>query len=166
MLCGVAGARDATPDGAHDFDWDTGTWSTHQRRLLHPLTGSKAWVEYRGTDVVRKLWDGGFAATIDATGSSGRLQIFSVRLYNEDAHQWQIYFTNAAAGTFGIPVVGEFRGQRADFYDQEPYHGRMILVRFSVVSFSANACRFEQAFSNDGGATWEVNFEVTETRIA
>ncbi|MFI4921121.1 MAG: hypothetical protein ACHQAZ_05740, partial [Gammaproteobacteria bacterium] len=45
-------------DGQHDFDWDIGTWKTHQRRLLHPLTGSTTWVEYTGTDVVRKIRDG------------------------------------------------------------------------------------------------------------
>src|SRR5207253_1663821 len=45
-------------DGQHDFDWDIGTWKTHQKRLLHPLTGTTTWVEYNGTDVVRKIWEG------------------------------------------------------------------------------------------------------------
>jgi len=45
-------------DGQHDFDFEIGTWKTHLRRLLHPLTGSKTWVEYEGTTVVRKVWNG------------------------------------------------------------------------------------------------------------
>lgn len=48
----------APRDGSHDFDWDIGVWRTHQRRRLHPLTGSNTWVEYQGTDIVKKLWDG------------------------------------------------------------------------------------------------------------
>jgi hypothetical protein len=164
VLCGFSGGP-ASRDGSRDFDWDVGTWTTHQRRLLHPLTGSNTWVDYRGTDVVRKLWSGGLAATIEANGPAGHLHIFSVRLYDANAHQWEVYFTNPAEGTFGIPVVGAFHDGRADFYDQEPYGGRTIWVRFSVTGYTKNACRFEQAFSDDGGKSWEVNFVVTETRV-
>ena len=45
-------------DGQHDFDFEIGTWKTHLRRLLNPLTGSTTWVEYEGTTVVRKVWNG------------------------------------------------------------------------------------------------------------
>src|SRR5215469_10734479 len=45
-------------DGQHDFDFEIGTWKTHLRRLQHPLTGSNTWVEYEGTSVVRKIWNG------------------------------------------------------------------------------------------------------------
>jgi hypothetical protein len=62
-------------------------------------------------------------------------------------------------------VVGEFKGGRAEFYDQEPYNGREILVRFAISHITADSCRFEQSFSDDGGKTWEVNFIVTETRM-
>jgi hypothetical protein len=48
----------APHDGQHDFDFHVGTWKTHLWRLLHPLTGSNTWVEYEGTTVVRKVWNG------------------------------------------------------------------------------------------------------------
>lgn len=167
-----ARARAGTPDasapaaasGVHDFDWDIGTWKTHQRRLLHPLTGSTTWVDYTGTDVVEKIWDGANRGKIEATGSSGSLEIFTVRLYDPDARQWRIYFTPNGSGAFGIPVVGEFANGRGEFYDQEPYKGKMIWVRFRVHDITANSCEFDQAFSDDGGKTWETNFIVSETR--
>lgn len=155
----------AARDGAHDFDWDIGTWKTHQKRRLHPLTGSTTWVEYTGTDVVRKVWDGANTGTIEADGPAGHLEIFAVRLYNPDSHQWSIDFTNSATGAFSQPVFGEFKDERADFYDQEPFNGRMIMIRFSVSDITADSCHFEQAFSDDGGKTWEVNFIVDETRV-
>lgn len=158
-------AATAARDGRHDFDWDIGTWKTHQKRRLHPLTGSTTWVEYQGTDVVRKIWDGADTAEIKAEGPAGRLEIFSVRLYNPDANQWSIYFTNSASGALSQSVVGEFKNGRADFYDQEPYNGRAIMVRFSVSDIKPDSCHFEQAFSDDGGKTWEVNFIVDETRV-
>jgi hypothetical protein len=152
-------------DGQHDFDWDIGTWKTHQRRLLHPLTGSTTWVEYNGTDVVRKIWDGANSGVIEAGGPSGHLEIFTLRLYNPQAHQWGISFTNPATGTMGVPSVGEFKNGRGEFYDQETFNGRAILLRFSVSDITPTSCHFAQAFSDDGGKTWETNFIVTETRV-
>jgi hypothetical protein len=163
-LCAAAAALGQQRDGQHDFDWDIGTWKTHQKRLIHPLTGSKTWVEYNGTDVVRKIWDGINEGVIEAYGPAGRLEIYTLRVYNANAHQWSIYFLPRAAGTLSLPVIGEFKNGRGEFYDQEAYNGRTILVRFSVSDITEDACRFEQAFSADGGRSWETNFIVTETR--
>ena len=160
-----AATQSAARVAQHDFDWDIGTWKTHQKRLLHPLTGSTTWVEYHGTDVVRRIWDGANEGLIEADGPAGHLEIYTLRVYNPDAHQWNIYFTNPAAGTLSIPAVGEFKNGRGEFYDQEILNGRAILVRFAVSDITANSCRFEQAFSADGGKSWEVNFVVTETRV-
>jgi hypothetical protein len=30
---------------------------------------------------------------------------------------------------------------------------------------TANSCHFEQAFSEDGGKTWEVNWVADDTRV-
>lgn len=155
--------KEAARDGQHDFDWDIGAWNIHVRRLQRPLTGSTTWVEYDGTDVVRKLWDGANEGVVEWNGPAGHLQIFTLRLYNADAHQWNIYFVNSAGGTMSLPVVGEFENGRGEFYDQEPYNGRTILVRFAVSDITPNSCRFEQAFSGDGGKNWETNLVVTET---
>ena len=152
-------------DGQHDFDWDIGTWKTHQKRLLHPLTGSTTWVEYHGTDVVRKIWDGANVGEITADGPAGHLELFTVRLYNPETHEWSVYFTNSTSGALSPPAVGAFKNGRGEFYDQETYNGRTILLRFSVADITANSCRFEQAFSPDGGRTWETNFIVTETLV-
>lgn len=155
----------AAHDGRHDFDWDIGSWTTHQKRLLHPLTGSATWVQYRGTDVVQKIWDGANWGLIEADGPAGHLEIYTVRLYNPATHEWAINFTNPQAGALGMPVTGAFIDGHADFYDQEIYNGRTIYVRFSISGITENACHFEQAFSADGGKTWETNFVVNETRI-
>ena len=162
---GAPPAATARRDGSHDFDWDIGAWQTHQRRRLHPLTGSSSWVDYHGTDVVKKLWNGANTGMIEADGPAGHLEIFTIRLYNPESHQWGITFTNPASGTIAPVLTGEFKNGRAEFYEQEPYQGREILVRFAISDVTADSCRFEQAFSADGGKTWEVNFIVTETRM-
>lgn len=154
-----------TRNGVHDFDWDIGTWKVHQRRLLHPLTGSTTWVEYDGTDVVQKIWDGANMGKIESVGVAGHLEMYTLRLYDTEVNQWKIYFTNSSSGALSQPVVGEFQSGRGEFYDQEPYRGKAILVRFRVHDITSNSCQFDQAFSPDGGKTWETNFIATETLL-
>ena len=153
-------------DGEHDFDFEIGTWKTHLRRLLHPLTGSTTWVEYDGTTVVRKVWDGrANLVELVADGPAGHFEGLNLRLYNPESHQWSLNFANSQAGTIGVPTIGEFKNGRGEFYDQETLNGRAILVRFGVSDITADSCHFEQAFSDDGGKTWEVNWIAIDTRV-
>ena len=178
MLCGLlafaplshypqSGPLEAgRPDGRHDFDFEFGTWRTHLKRRLKPLTGSDTWVEYDGTTVVRKIWNGAAnLVELEVDGPAGHLEALSLRLYNPESRQWSLNFSNAAAGVMSIPTVGEFRDGRGEFYDQELYNGRAILLRFIISDITPTSCRFEQAFSDDGGTTWEVNWVATDTLI-
>jgi hypothetical protein len=154
-------------DGQHDFDFEIGTWKTDLKRLLHPLSGSQDWVECHGTSVVRKVWDGRanlVELTAECPGGS-HFEGLNLRLYNPASHQWSLNFANARSGTLGVPTVGEFKNGRGEFYDQETFNDRAVLVRFLIIPVSADLWRFEQSFSDDGGKTWELNWVATDTRI-
>ncbi|HEY9427785.1 MAG TPA: hypothetical protein VIR34_11575 [Gemmatimonadaceae bacterium] len=154
-------------DGQHDFDFEIGTWKTHLRRRLHPLTGSNEWVEYDGTTVVRKVWNGGAnLVELVADGPAGHFEGLSLRLYNPESRQWSLNFSNRRSGTLTPPVIGDFRNGRGEFYGQDMLDGRAILVRFVIAEIGPDSCRFEQSFSDDGGKTWEVNWIVVDTRVA
>jgi hypothetical protein len=154
------------PDPQHDFDFEIGAWKTHLKRLQHPLTGSTTWLEYEGTSVVRKIWNGrANLVELEVDGPTGHIEGLSLRLYNPQSHQWSLNFANSAGGAISVPTIGEFKNGRGEFYDQEPLHGRMILVRNVFSDITANSCRFEQSFSEDGGKTWEVNWIAVDTRI-
>jgi hypothetical protein len=156
----------AERDGQHDFDFEIGTWKTHLRRLVHPLTGSTTWVEYEGTSVVRKVWNGrANLVELVADGATGHFEGLNLRLYNPESHQWSLNFANRNSGTLSQPTIGEFNNGRGVFFEQETQHGRAIRVRFVVSDITPNSCRFEQAFSEDGGKTWEVNWIATDTRV-
>jgi hypothetical protein len=153
-------------DGQHDFDFEIGTWKTHLRRLVHPLTGSTNWVEYDGTTVVRKVWNGkANLVELEADGPGGHFQGLNLRLYNPQSHQWSLNFSNSSDGILTQPTVGEFKNGRGEFFDQETLNGRAIFVRFVISSITADSCRFEQSFSDDGGKTWEVNWVAIDTRV-
>lgn len=158
-------ASDA-PDGQHDFDFDFGSWKMHISRLLHPLTGSHEWITMEGTTVTNKIWNGrANLATVEADGPSGHLELLALRLYDPQAHQWGISFATSDSPVLSIPSVGTFTNGRGEFYDSELYHGRNVLVRFSIWPVSANEVRSEQAFSADGGQTWETNWINRYTRL-
>jgi hypothetical protein len=153
-------------DGQRDFDFETGTWKTRLSRRLRPLTGSTTWVEYEGTTVVRKIWDGrANLVELDVNGAAGRIEGLSLRLYNPESRQWSLNFSNSAGGTLSEPVFGEFKDGRGEFYGQDSLNGRAIIVRFIISDITPASCRFEQAFSDDGGKTWEVNWVAIDTRV-
>jgi len=153
-------------DGQHDFDFHFGNWHTHIRRLQHPLTGATSWYEMDGTLKVNKLWDGrGNIEELEVDGPNGHFEGLSLFLYNPQSHQWGEYFANAKSGTLGVPLVGEFRNGRGEFYDQEDFNGRSILVRAIWSDITPDSHHFEQSFSDDGGKTWEPNFTASLTRL-
>ena len=153
-------------DGQHDFDFEIGTWKTHLKRRLHPLSGSDEWTEHEGTSTVRKVWNGrANLVELVADGPAGHFEGLNLRLYNPRSHQWSLNFANAATGSLGQPTIGEFKDGRGEFYDQEDFNGRAVLVRFVMIPVDADTIRFEQAFSDDGGRTWEVNWIATDTRV-
>jgi hypothetical protein len=156
----------AVRDGQHDFDFEIGTWKTHLSRRLHPLTGSSTWVEYEGTTVVRRVWNGrANLVELVADGPAGHFEGLNLRLYNPESHQWSLNFANRSGGTMSLPTIGEFKNGRGEFFNQETLNGRAIFVRFVISDITPSSCRFEQAFSEDGGKTWEVNWIATDTRM-
>ncbi len=156
----------ARRDGQHDFDFEIGTWKTHLSRLVHPLSGSTTWATYEGTSVVRKIWDGrANLVELEADGAAGHIEGLSLRLYNPESRQWSLNYANSGGGSLSVPTIGEFRNGRGEFYDQEEFNGRMILVRNVWSEITADSCRFEQAFSDDGGKNWEVNWIAIDTRV-
>lgn len=161
------GSAQTKRDGTHDFDFEFGTWKTHLKRRLHPLTGSTEWVEYDGTTTVSQVWNGrSNLVELDVMGPAGHIEGASWRLYNPDARQWSLNFSNRAVGTLSAPPIGEFNNGRGEFYAQDTLGGRSILVRFVISDIQPDSCHFEQSFSDDGGKTWETNWIATDTRIA
>jgi hypothetical protein len=153
-------------DGQHDFDFHIGTWKTQVSRLSRPLTGSTTWVEYEGTSVVRKVWNGSASLLeLDVDGPAGRIEGVGLRLYNPQSHQWSLNWANRSDGTMSPAMIGEFKNRRGDFFGQESFDGRAIYARNSFSDITPDSCRFEQAFSDDGGKTWETNWVMTFTRV-
>ena len=167
------GPAPAPDDAQHAFDFDMGTWKTHSTRLLHPLAGSKEWIQMEGVTVVSPIWGGkGNIAELESDGPRGHLQLISLRLYDPTAHQWNLNFATSGVGILNVagdaqsvPMIGRFEHGRGEFYDQESFNGRTIWVRFRIQPLSPTTARSEQAFSDDNGKTWETNWINEYTRL-
>jgi hypothetical protein len=148
----------------HDFDWEFGIWHTHLWKLKQPLSGSNEWVEYDGTTVVRKIWnDRANMVELEVDGPS-HIEALNLRLYNPETHKWSLNFASSKGGTLGTPTIGEFKNGRGEFFDQEDFNGRPVLVRFIISDIKPDSARFEQSFSTDGGKTWEINWIAIDTK--
>jgi hypothetical protein len=154
-------------DGRHDFDFGLGVFATHIKRLTHPLTGSTTWTEWNGTVTTRKVWAGrANLEELEVDGPAAHLEGLTLRLYNPTARQWNLYWASSSDGTLGHPLTGEFKDGRGEFYDQELYNGKAILVKNVYSAITADSYHFEQAFSADGGRSWEPNWVADLNRVS
>lgn len=156
-------------DGRHDFDFEIGRWRAHVKKLVHPLSHSTEWDELSGIVVTRTLpmlegWNES-EMQVDSPTSHNHIEILAVRLYNPSTHQWAIYGSSIKTGVFDPPMIGQFSRGRGELYSQDTWQGRAIYVRFIWQSIDANRTRLEQAFSEDGGKTWETNWIYDGQRI-
>ena len=152
----------AEHDGAHDFDFLIGNWKAHVRRLPDRLNGSDTWDVYDGISNHKKLLDSNAnfeQFEVDSPEKHLHIKAQTLRLYNPGSHQWSIYLLDLDKGEISSsPVVGQFTGNRGEFFHQEEFKGRVILVRYLWLNISPRSARMEQSFSPDGGKTWEVNW--------
>jgi len=152
----------AERDGSRDFDFEFGEWKARIRRLEQPLTGSESWVEYEGTSIVRKVWNGkANLGELLVEGPAGRIEGMSLRLYDPTNDKWMIHWASSRDGAIGPAMIGGFQDGIGEFYNQELFNGRAVYVRFIFSDITPTSFRLEQAFSADGGKTWEPNWIAT-----
>ena len=154
------------PDAAADFDFLHGTWRVHNRRLRHPLSGSADWYAFDGRAVERPIWGGrANLEEYEATLPDGApIRGLALRLHDPHARHWTIHWAGAAQGRLDPPMVGTFRDGVGEFFGEDRVAGRTVLARFRWTALHADAARWEQAYSDDGGRTWETNWIMEFTR--
>jgi hypothetical protein len=169
LFMGTAAASHATTaaDGQRDFDWEIGTWRTTVQVLAEPLSPTPdEWLRFAGTSVVRPLMDRrANVVELAVSGTSGRIEGLNMRLYEPGNERWSSTFVNIRDGLLTSSVYGGFHDGVGEFYGDDQLDGRPIRVRFLIVRQGADTARFEQAFSADGGTTWETNWIAVDRRI-
>lgn len=153
-------------DGQRDFDFIYGIWHVRNRRLRYPLSGRDEWYEFAATYRAQPLWNG--KANLDEFfGESplGKIEGLTLRLYDAQSGRWSLYWATSKNGLTLVPNVGAFNEEGVgEFFSNEEFEGRAIVCRYRWTKVFGEGCRWEQAFSPDGGATWETNWIMEFTR--
>ena len=168
----TSGAASPTADqgqsGLHDFDFLVGEWRVHSRRLKERLAASTDWEEFEGTITSRRLMDGW--ANVDDTvfhTPQGIYRGVAPRAYDPKSGQWAIWWIDGRNpfGALDPPVKGRFVKGVGTFYADDVLRGKPIKVRFTWSDITPTTARWEQAFSPDGGKTWETNWMQKLERV-
>ena len=149
-------------DGRHDFDFWTGTWRIHNRRLRARLSGSTEWDEFEARGQTWPILNGLGNRDEFRTDFWPDFLGMTFRFFDPATRQWSIYWADSRRGRLEPPVVGSFAGDVGTFYGDDVFEGRPIRVRF--IWTRGASPRWEQAFSTDGGKTWETNWTMDMTR--
>lgn len=149
----------------NNFDFLVGTWQSTQTKMVKPLSGNDEWETTSGTMVSYRMFDG--AANVDEVDLPGfGFKGISLRTLDPTTQEWSIYWVNSRNGQLALPpVVGRFDEHGVgEFFGDEEWEGRQIRVRYRWSGITEKTARWEQAFSVDGGGTWETNWEADFTR--
>jgi hypothetical protein len=154
------------PPGAHDFDFLHGSWRVDSKRLVSRLTGSHEWDRF---EALASCWPilGGAGNVDTFRPVSGTWQGFegaAYRLFDPATALWSIYWADNITGQLTPPVVGRFTGGVGEFFGDDLEGGLPVRVRFLWTGTEGPMPHWEQAFSVDGGATWEVNWTMAFSR--
>jgi hypothetical protein len=151
-------------DGSRDFEFWMGSWKIHNKRLRERLKGSTTWDEFEATSVARPLLGGVGNEDEYRTDFAGGFTGMSFRFFDKASRKWSIYWADSRRGALEAPVVGSFSGDLGVFEGDDALDGRPIRVRFTWSRVTTPSPRWEQAFSGDGGRTWETNWVMDMTR--
>jgi hypothetical protein len=154
-------------DHAHDFDFLIGKWRVQHRRLKARLAGSHEWQEFGGTSELQMTMNG--QGTFDDNFldlPGGAYRAVGLRGYDPKTQTWAIWWLDARQPhTLEPPVMGNFQNGVGTFEGNDTFNGKPIVVRFLWSHITANSAQWEQAFSPDGGKSWETNWVMHFTRV-
>jgi hypothetical protein len=150
-----------------DFDFAIGNWRTRILHLQHLQGKADRWAAWSGRVAAAKVWGGrSNIQEIEVDTPSGRIDELRLCLYRPLRHQWYLYWADSDDGILDKPMIGQFKEGIGRFYDQEDYNGRAIFVRDLYSHITRGSYHWQQAFSDDGGTTWQPNWNVILTREA
>jgi len=155
-------------DAPEDFDFIVGTWRVRHRRLKSRLTQSTEWIEFDGLSSTQKVL-GGFGNLEDnrLLFPEGEVRAVALRSFDPSAKTWSIWWLDGRyPADLGKPVVGKFSQGTGLFYGDDEHEGKPVKVRFLWLPEDSSHARWEQAFSDDAGQTWETNWTMEFTRVS
>jgi len=159
---------DSSTLGVHDFDFLVGQWRVHHRKLKERLANNHEWIEFEGTLNSQPLMEG-YSNVDDLVLEvpGGAYRGVALRSFDSKTQQWSIWWLDSRTplGPLDPPMRGSFHNGVGTFYADDTFDGRPVRIRFIWSKITPTSCHWEQAYSPDGGKTWETNWAQDITRV-
>lgn len=151
-------------DASHDFDFLIGSWKSQQHKLKKRLANNNEWETFASDLHVKKLPSGmGNMDQLDMPNATG----LTIRLFDPKTQLWSIYWISSKDPVMDQnPVVGRFNGNVGEFFCDDTQEGQRVRVRYTWTRVSRDQATWAQAFSPDGGKSWETNWKAEFTRVS
>ncbi len=145
---------------SRDFDFEFGSWRVRHRRLKARLAGCSEWEEFSGLSTTRPVLGGNGCIEDNLIHfPAGDYHAIAVRAFDPASQSWAIWWLSTNdPHTMDVPVVGRFAENTGTFLADDTFDGRPVIVRFLWLNTLGDNPRWEQAMSDDGGASWETNW--------
>ena len=150
------------PQAPSDFDFIIGEWRVLHRRLDARLVNCQTWTCFEGRSSTVKIL-GGFGNLEDnlLQFPDGAFHAVAMRAYAPDTRQWSIWWLDGRnPSQLDVPVVGAFDKGVGVFLADDVLDGKPVKVRFVWDPVSQSDPLWAQAFSDDGGQSWETNWTM------
>lgn len=149
-------------DHCQDFDFQQGRWTVHHRRLKERLADCTEWEEFTGTSEQRAILGGNGNIEDNVLHMpGGDYRAAALRSFDPANGTWAIWWLDARAPhALDVPVIGRFENGAGTFYANDTHQGRPVRLRFQWLDTDTPSPRWEQALSEDGGESWEVNWTM------
>ena len=161
-----AAGRSARRGASSDWDWLVGTWDVRHRKLRERLVQSQDWFEFDGSCTNWPLLDG--RGNVDDNVFYTPEETYrgvGIRAFDPETGLWAIWWLDSRAPTkLDVPVRGGFENGVGIFLAEDTWNGTPITVRFRWSDITENSATWDQAFSTDGGASWESNWVMYFSR--
>ncbi len=145
-----------------DFDFLFGRWDVSHRRLKQRHVGVDDWSGFETVVTCEPRLDG--LVNVEEHRMDGAPFGFALRTFDPAAGRWSIYWVNPADGLLQPPVHGRFENGVGVFEGDDVDEGRPIRARYTWSHIEADSARWSQAYSLDGGQTWETNWVMAFVR--
>lgn len=153
--------KSPTPGKPGDFDFLAGEWRIVNRR---PKPDSDRWIEFEGAATVHPILAG--------VGSVEELRIpvrdfsgMGLRMLDVEKKIWSDHWVNAKSGVVTAPgVTGSFENGAGIFISDDEEDGKPVQWAGVWDRITPRSCRWRQAVSRDGGATWTQTWLMDWTR--
>lgn len=152
--------KTADPGKPGDFDFLQGNWKIRHKRLLKP----GEWDDFEGEATCWSIL-GGVASIEELRIPARDFAGMGLRLLDVPAQVWRDHWVNAKSGVLTPPgMPGGFSDGAGTFIADDRDGDQPIKVRGIWDRITPASCRWHQAISRDGGASWQPNWFMDWTR--